>query len=119
MIWGVDKIYSPLLCRGVNNMNEKTYKKRLDFQQKMIARQSEEIENLKMVIEKLKVELEEKDNIIKAITPMKEELARNIAQIKEYKKQYKESIDELRKMKDIINQTVYKGRWNVIRFLMK
>lgn len=100
-------------------MNEKSYKKRLDFQQKMIARQSTEIENLKMVIEKLKLELQEKDKIIDSVTPMKEELAQNVAQIKEYKKEYKEKIEELRKMKDIINQTVYKGRYNLIRFLMK
>lgn len=100
-------------------MNENKYKKRLDFQQKMIARQSTEIENLKMVIEKLKLELQEKDKIIDSVTPLKHELEQNVAQIKEYKKEYKEKIEEIRKMKDIINQTVYKNRWSLIRFLMK
>lgn len=100
-------------------MNENKYKKRLDFQQKMIQHQSEQIESLKMVVEKLKQELQEKDKIIDSVILMREELAQNIAEIKEYKKQYKEKIEELKKMKDTMNQTVFKNRWSLIKLLMK
>ena len=34
-------------------------------------------------------------------------------------KEYGELVYELRKMKEIMNKTVYKGRWKLIRFLIK
>lgn len=100
-------------------MNEKSYKKRLEFQQKMISRQSEEIEFLNAEIVKLRLQIEEKDNVINSIEPMRKELAENIAEVKKCKNEYKSLIEELKKMKDIVNQEVYKGRWKVIKFLMK
>lgn len=100
-------------------MNEKTYKKRLDFQQKMISRQSEQIELLKSQVEKLKLELKEKDKIIDSVTPLKNELIRNIEDAKKYKKESKKLIQELRKMKDIVNQEVYGGRWKLIKYLIR
>lgn len=105
--------------RCARKMNEKSYKKRLDFQQNMISRQSEQIEDLKSQIEKLKLELKEKDEIINSVTPLKNELAKEVSEVKEYKKSYKELIQELRKMKDIMNQEVYKGRWWLVRLLIK
>ena len=100
-------------------MNEKNYKKRLDFQQKMIARQSEQIDSLKTQIEKLELECKEKDEIINSITPLRKELIENINDVKKYKKEYEKLIQELKKMKGITNQTVYKGRWWLVRLLMK
>ena len=100
-------------------MNEKNYKKRLDFQQKIISRQSEQIESLKSQIEKLKIECKEKDNIINSVTPLRNELTKNVNEIKKYKKEYGKLIQELKKMKNITNQTVYKGWWWLIKFLLK
>ena len=100
-------------------MNEKTYKKRLDFQQKMISRQSEQIESLKLEIEKLKLKCKEKDEIINSIEPMRNELKQNIADAKKYKEEFNKLIKELKKMKEIMNQELYRGRWKLIRFLIK
>ena len=41
-------------------MNEKNYKKRLDFQEKMISHKSEQIKLLESQIENLKLKIEEK-----------------------------------------------------------
>lgn len=100
-------------------MNEKSYKKRLELQQKMISRQSQQIESLNAEIVKLRLQIEEKNNVINSIEPMRKELAENIAEVKQYKNEYKTLIEELKKMKDILNQEVYKGRWKIIKFLMK
>lgn len=100
-------------------MNEKKYKRRLEFQQKMITHQSEQIDNLKAEIENLNNRLIEKDEIINSVAPLKNELTENINKLKEYRKQYSELIDELKKMKEIVNQTVYKGRWKLIKHLIK
>jgi ABC-type phosphate transport system auxiliary subunit len=100
-------------------MNEKSYKKRLEFQQQIISRQSEQIEDLKLQNEKLKLKLKEKDNIINSFAHLKDELVQSVAEVKEYKKEYKGLIDELRKMKEIINMTVYKGKWWLVKLLIK
>lgn len=100
-------------------MNEKNYKKRLDFQNKVIQRQSEQIDGLKAKIEELKLELEKKDETINSVSHLKNELSKNIAEIENKKNEYDKLIKELRKMKDIINKTVYKGRWNLIKILIR
>lgn len=100
-------------------MNEKNYKKRLDFQQKIISRQSEQIEKLKTKIEKLELEIKKKDEIIVSVAPLKEELSKEVSEIREYKKEYKKLIQEVRNMKDIVNQEVFKKRYWLIKFLLK
>lgn len=100
-------------------MSEKNYKRRLEFQQKMISRQSEQIEELKSQIEKLKLEIEDKDMVIRSVEPMRNELAQNVTDIKKYKDEYRSLVNEIRKMKEIINQEVYRGRWRLVKFLIK
>lgn len=100
-------------------MSEKKYEKKIEFQQKMISRQSEQIEDLKSQNEKLKLELQGKDRLINSIIPLKDELTRSIAEVKNNKEEYKKIIKELRKMKEIMNEEVFKGRWWLIKLLLK
>ncbi len=102
-------------------MNERKnkYEKRFQFQQKMIARQSEQINSLKSQVENLKLELKEKDEIINSVTSLRNELTENVNAAKKYKEEYKNLIQELKKMKNTINKKVYKGRWWLIKFLLK
>lgn len=100
-------------------MNEQSYKKRLDIQNRTISRQSKQIEELKLQNEKLKLEIKKNEEIINSITPLKDELMQNAEDMKKYKEEYRILIHELRKMKEILNQDVYKGRWKLIKFLLK
>ena len=119
MIWGVDIYLLPSSLLRCKRMNEKGYKKRLEFQQKMISRQSEQIQDLESQVRKLKLEIEEKNKIINSVASLKEELTKNVDESKKYKEESKELVCELRKMKDTMNKTVFKGRWKLIRFLIK
>lgn len=100
-------------------MNEKNYKKRLDFQNQMISRQSQQIDILKSKVEKLEQKLKEKDGIINSVAPLRNELNENIKATKKYKEEYKKLIKELKQMKGIVNQEVYKNRWWLIKYLIK
>lgn len=100
-------------------MSEKDYKKRLEFQKKMISRQSEQIDLLKSEIEKLKLQCDEKDKTINSVGSLRDELIEDIKEHKRLKNEYAKLVTELRKMKEIMNQTVYKGRWWLIRLLLK
>lgn len=100
-------------------MNEKAYKNKLEFQNKIISHQSKQIEELELQVQKLKLEVEEKNKTINSVALLKEELIKNVDDSKKCREEGKELVCELRKMKDIMNQTVFKGRWRLIRFLMK
>ena len=103
----------------MNEMIEKRYKRKIEFQEKIIKRQSEQIEELKLQNQKLELKCKEKDEIINSVSFLREELKQNVDEIKQHKNEYKFLVDELRKMKEIVNQEVYKGRWKLIKFLIK
>ena len=100
-------------------MNEKNYKKRLDFQQRMISNKSEEIELLKLENEKLKQQIKEKDELISSIEPMRKEMEESVKEHKKLKEQYQSLIQELRLMKNAMNKEVFKNRWWLIKLLIK
>ena len=70
-------------------------------------------------IDKLKLECEEKDRIIHSVSSLKDDLAQNVSEVKKYKEEYKKLITELRKMKAVMNQEVFKGKWRLIKLLIK
>ena len=100
-----------------NNKNK--YEKRVAFQQKIITRQSEQIETLKSKIEKLTLECQKKDELVNSITPLRNELTENINDVKKKKKEFNELIQELKDMKKIFNKEVYKNRWWLVKWLLK
>lgn len=100
-------------------MSEKKYKKKYEFQKKLILRQTEQIESLKNDVQRLEMECKEKDRIIHSVDSLRQELNENVETYKKLKNEYKDLIEELRKMKTIINQEVYRGRWKLIKFLIK
>ncbi len=97
----------------------KSEKKKLDFQQKIITRQSKQVELLKSQIEDLKQKCQEKDDVINSVQSIREELVENAKEHRRFKNEYKELVDELKQMKKIIDVNVYKGRWKIVKFLIK
>lgn len=100
-------------------MNENKYKKKYELQKKLILRQSEQIDALKLQIEVLNEELKEKNEIINSTYSLRNEFKKGIDDARKYKEEYVKLIKELRKMKEIINQEVYKGKWSLVKFLIK
>ena len=100
-------------------MKEKKYEKRLDFQQQIITKQLKQIELLETKIERLEERLKEKDEIISSVEPMRREMTDNLEKQKVLKNEYEKLIQELRQMKKIMDVTVYKGKWRLVKFLIK
>jgi Tfp pilus assembly protein PilO len=100
-------------------MNESNYKKRLDFQQKVISRKSEEIESLQLENEKLKQKLKEKEEIIASVDSMRKEMAENAKEYKRLKNEYSALMQELRQMKKAMDKEFFKNRWWLVRLLIK
>lgn len=100
-------------------MNERNYKKRLDFQSQIISRQSQQIDALKLEVEKLEEKIKEQNVVISSIEPMRKEMTENIKEYRNLKNQYKTLVQELKQMKEIMNVTVYKGKWRLVKWLIK
>lgn len=99
--------------------DKKNYERKFEIQKNLITRQLKQIETLKQQVENLTLELEEKDALIKSVEGLREELAQNVADVKKHGEEYKKLVDELKRMKSIMNQTLYKGRWRLVRFLIR
>ena len=98
---------------------KRNYKRDYEFQKKINAKQAEEIESLKTQIDALTALCNEKDKVIYSIEPMRNEFIENTENLKSRKKEYDELINELKKMKKVIDQKFFKGRWKLVKFLIK
>lgn len=116
---GIELLSIPFSHLRCKRMNEKKYIRKFDFQNKMISRQSEQIESLKSQIETLKLKCEEKDKIINSVESLRKELTESIEKHRELRNEYENLVKELRIMKKVMDETVYKGRWRLIKFLIK
>lgn len=125
---------SLLLCVNkvrCKNMNVKTNKDRKsDVKDRTITRQAKEIESLKTEISKLEAMCDEKDEIIKAkenesiefaasIEFLRSELNASLDELKQKSKEYDENLAEIKKMKKVFNQELFKGRWKLVKLLIK
>ena len=79
-------------------MKKKNLKKKYEFQENLIKRQFKQIEFLKNQIEQLKIKIQEKNELINSIIPLKNELAQNIAEVKKCKEEYQSLIKEIKKI---------------------
>lgn len=100
-------------------MNEKYYKKRFEFQKNIITKQADEIDSLKSQIELLRLECEKKDEKINSVNHLKDEMVKRVSEVKTYQEEYKKLIDDLKKMKKVMNQELFKGRWFLVKLLIK
>ena len=98
---------------------KRSYEKKYEFQKKLTLKQSEEIKELESKIEELENKCKEKDKIINSIESLRNELMENINGAKESREKYEDLVSELIEMKKVMNQTVFKKKWKLIRFLMK
>ena len=102
-------------------MNAKKTKdrKRSDLNNQIIQRKNDEIECLKNKISDLEISCEEKDELINSVDSLRLELKEVIDDLKTKRDEYDRLISELFEMRKVFNQDVFKGRWKLIRLLMK
>lgn len=93
-------------------------KKRESLRNQILQRKEKEIEFLKKKIVELQNECNEKDEIIKSVEDMRNELKKSIDDIEKSKEEYRALTEDLRQMKKVFNKTVFKGRWRIIKLLM-
>lgn len=98
---------------------KRNYQRDYEFQKKINTRQAEEIESLKTQVNTLTSLCEKKDEIINSVEPMRKELAENIKEIKEKKKEYNSLVNELKNMRKVMDEEFFKGRWKIVRWIIK
>lgn len=98
---------------------KRNYKRDYEFQKKLNERQAEQIKSLKAQIDGLTSLCEEKDKLIYAVDSLREELTKKIEEINIKENEYNSLVNELKDMKKVMNQEFFKGRWQLIKLLIK
>ena len=94
-------------------------KKKSDLKGRIITRQVDEINFLKKKISSLEIDSAKKDEIIHSIDTIRDDLSETVNELKGKKEEYDELVEELMQMRNVMNQTVFNGRWKLIRLLLK
>ena len=90
-----------------------------ETKKKIVLRQLDEIEKLKSSIFELEIDSEKRTELIDSITDIRTELYEVIDDLSERREEYTRLIEDLRQMKMVMNQTVFKGKWRLIKLLLR
>lgn len=85
----------------------------------IIRHQMDEIKSLKAQINELNISCRQKDELISSIDHMQKDFAHIIDDLKCKKEEYNCLIREVREMRDALNREIYKGKWFIIKWLLK
>lgn len=102
-----------------NRRKTNRYEKKYETQKKIVLRQLDEIEKLKSSISELEIDSEKRTELIDSITDIRTELYEIIDDLSERREEYTRLIEDLRQMKMVMNQTVFKGKWRLIKLLLR
>jgi flagellar biosynthesis/type III secretory pathway chaperone len=102
-----------------NRRKTNRYEKKYETQKKIVLRQLDEIEKLKSSIFELEIDSEKRTELIDSITDIRTELYEVIDDLSERREEYTRLIEDLRQMKMVMNQTVFKGKWRLIKLLLR
>lgn len=102
-----------------NRRKTNRYEKKYETQKKIVLRQLDEIEKLKSSISELEIDSEKRTELIDSITDIRTELYEVIDDLSERREEYTRLIEDLRQMKMVMNQTVFKGKWRLVKLLLR
>lgn len=94
-------------------------KNKSDIKNRVILNQIDKIDKLQKVISDLEISCAEKDKVIESINDIRDNFLGIINELKEKKEEYDTLISDLTEMRKVMNQTVFKGKWKLIRLLLK
>lgn len=102
-----------------NRRKTNRYEKKYETQKKIVLRQLDEIEKLKSSISELEIDSEKRTELIDSITDIRTELYEVIDDLSERREEYTRLIEDLKQMKMVMNQTVFKGKWKLVKLLLR
>ena len=110
-----------ILFEEVKNMSRGSTrnKKKSDLRGQIIVRQVDKIDSLQKQVSALEIDNAKKDEIINSINALRDDLFVTVNELKSKGEKYDELLAELMQMRKVMSQTVFKGRWKLIRLLLK
>ncbi len=100
-------------------MEKKVSNRKYQSQKKTIMRQMEEIEKLRQEVENLQIDCNKRDELIDSINSIRDEFYEVIDDIKAKGEEYDALISDLKQMRQVMNHTYFKGKWKLIKLLLK
>lgn len=94
-------------------------RKKQDLKSRTIQRQANQIKDMQKEIDRLETRCKEQEKELGSMAYMHDEMASLISELREKVKEYNSYLDEIKKMKAVFNKDLFKGRWNLVKFLVK
>lgn len=94
-------------------------KNKSNIKNRIISRQNDKINSLQKEISNLQIDNAKKIELINSIDILRNELFNTVNELKNKSNKYDKLIAELTQMINVMNKTVFKGRWKFIRLLLK
>lgn len=85
----------------------------------IIKYQADEIKSLKAQIDKLNISCKEKDELINSVEHFQQEFVQIVEELRGKKQEYEKLIGEVREMKNALDREVFRGRWSIVKWLIK
>lgn len=99
--------------------NGYTARKKQDLKSRTIQRQANQIKDMQKEINRLETRCKEQEEEIGSMAYMHDEMASLISELREKVKEYNSHLDEIKKMKAVFNKDLFKGRWSLVKLLVK
>ena len=77
------------------------------------------MDELKKTISDLEIDCRKKSELIDSIDVLRDDLTEAIDEIKKKGEEYDKLLTELKDMKNVMDQVVFKKKWRLIRFLLR
>lgn len=85
----------------------------------IIQHQADEIKSLKAQIDKLNIGCKEKDELINSVEHFQQEFTQILEELRDKKQEYEKILKEIKAMRDALNREVFKGKWSIVKWLIR
>ena len=100
-------------------MSVRKIERKYEKQKRTVLRQLSDIERLEHQIAGLRADSESKKELFNSVSDLYDDLTSTIVELKIKSDEYDKLISELQQMKKVMNQNFFKGKWRLIRFLLR
>lgn len=90
-----------------------------DLKSRIIKKQFEEIQSLKKAVSDLEIECKEKDEVIGSIDDLRVKFMLAVNDLRLQREKYDELISELKKMKKVMSRECFRGRWRIVKWIIR
>lgn len=106
-------------AKNKTKKSKRNRKQQYELHNTIVQKKNDQIESLKSEILKLELDAQKKDELINSVDHLRVELQDIVQDMNDKKEEYDALIEELMLMRKVFNEDFFKGRWRIVKWLIK